>query len=349
VAALANGIVDILAPQGNGLGVASELLATGGTPALPSAIDVVEKPNGLFNVLVSSQGSDTIFVFDTAAAAGAPSTGGASLPSVNAFQPPTGSSTQVVVFAATANASGASQASVSATSSASANSGALSVSTGTTAGLSLGSLSSVGNSVGKGTTDAVLVSIEGNTYLSVPVLGIGSENAEEAGAGEGRMPWLSTMLPFGDTSPLTRFVIGLDEALRDYPGSKDALPLRDAGLSHDPWDEDLFFRHLPVQPPVLRQERDGATEGGSPEAMLPDSNQNRPHHDGGPHGRFGDERWDEPIVGRSSLAARFVAGFMSLAGVLATMLLTPARYGSTSKENDEPDDLVHSKSTRDAE
>ena len=211
VAALANGIVDILAPQGNGLGVASELLATGGTPTLPSAIDVVEKPNGLFNVLVSSQGSDTIFVFDTAAAAGTPSTGGASLPTLNAFQPTTVSSTQVVVFAATANASSASQASVSATSSASANSGAVSVSTGTTAGLSLGNLSSLGNSLGKGTTDAVLVSIEGNTYLSVPVLGIGSENAEEAGAGEGRMPWLSTMLPFGDTSPLTRFVIGIDE------------------------------------------------------------------------------------------------------------------------------------------
>ena len=63
VVALASGTVDLLAPQGNGLSVASELQATGGTPALPSAIDVVEKPDGLFDVLVSSQGSDTIFVF----------------------------------------------------------------------------------------------------------------------------------------------------------------------------------------------------------------------------------------------------------------------------------------------
>ncbi len=348
VAALASGIVDLLAPQGNGLGVASELQATAGTPALPSAIDVVEKPDGLFNVLVSSQGSDTIFVFDTAAASTS-STGGASLPTLNTFQTPTASPTQVVIIAATANASGASQASVSATSSASATSGALSVSTGTTAGLSLGNISSVGNRVGNGTPDAVLVSVEGNTYLSVPVLGIGSENAEEAGAGEGRMPWLSTMLPFGDTSPLTRFVIGLDEALRDYPGWMDALPLRGAGPSHDPWNEDLFFRHLRVQPPVLRQEREGATEGGSPEAMLPNSNQNRPDHDRGPHGRFGDERWDEPLVQSSSLAARFVAGFVSLAGLLATKLLTPVRSGSISRENDEPDHRVHPKSTRDAE
>ena len=36
------------------------------------------------------------------------------------------------------------------------------------------------------------------------------------------MPWLSTLHPFGDTSPLTRFVIGLDEALRDYRGSDEA-------------------------------------------------------------------------------------------------------------------------------
>ena len=70
VVALADGIVDILAPQGNGLSVASELLPEGGTPALPSAIDVVDKSNGLFDVLVSSQGSDTIFVFSLG---GAPS------------------------------------------------------------------------------------------------------------------------------------------------------------------------------------------------------------------------------------------------------------------------------------
>ncbi len=44
VVALANGIVDILDPQGNGLSVASELLPKGETPALPSAIEVVDKP-----------------------------------------------------------------------------------------------------------------------------------------------------------------------------------------------------------------------------------------------------------------------------------------------------------------
>ena len=63
VVALADGVVDILAPQGNGLSVESQLLAEGATPSLPSSIDVVAKANGLFDVLVSSQGSDNLSVF----------------------------------------------------------------------------------------------------------------------------------------------------------------------------------------------------------------------------------------------------------------------------------------------
>ena len=163
-------------------------------------------------------------------------------------------------------------------------------------GLSLGSFSSPGNGSTKGTGDAVLVSVEGNTYLSVPILDFGSENGEEAGDGEGRMPWLSTLHPFGDTSPLTRFVIGLDEALRDYRGSEEAPLLRNPGPSHDPWNEDLFYRHLPVQPPVLGQEKDDPKASGSPEAMLPDPHQNPLQDDRGAHARFGDERFDEPGV-----------------------------------------------------
>ena len=82
-----------------------------------------------------------------------------------------------------------------------------------------------------------------------------------------------TLHPFGDTSPLTRFVIGLDEALRDYRGAEEAPLLRNPRLSHDPWNEDLFYRHLPVQPPVLGQEKDDPIEVGSPEVMPPDPRQ----------------------------------------------------------------------------
>ena len=77
------------------------------------------------------------------------------------------------------------------------------------------------------------------------------------------MPWLSAVHPFGDTSPLTRFVIGLDEALRDYRGSEESALPRDLGPSDDPWNEDLFYRHLPAQP---RGSRPGK---GRPEAKAP--------------------------------------------------------------------------------
>ena len=80
----------------------------------------------------------------------------------------------------------------------------------------------------------------------------------------GRMPWLSAEHPFGDTSPLTRFVIGLDEALRDYRGSEDVAPAASLGPSRDPWNEDLFYRHLPAQPRVLGPEKESPTEGGRP-------------------------------------------------------------------------------------
>ena len=56
VVALADGVVDLLVPQGNGLSVGSQLLADGATPSLPSSIEVLAKANGLFDVLVSSRG-----------------------------------------------------------------------------------------------------------------------------------------------------------------------------------------------------------------------------------------------------------------------------------------------------
>jgi len=182
--------------------------------------------------------------------------------------------------------------------------------------------------------------------LSVPILGFGSENGEEADNGEGRMPWLSTLHPFGDTSPLTRFVIGLDQALQDYRGSEEAPLLRNPGLFNDPWREDLFYRHLPVQPRVLGHEKDDPTEGGSPDAMLPAPNQNPLQDDGRAHPRFGDEGVEEPGVLPSSPAARIVGGFKVLTGLLAVLLLRPAIFGCVSKETEQRDDLVPAKAKR---
>ena len=327
VVALTDGVVDILVPQGNGLSVASEVLPKGEAPALPSAIEVLAKPNGLFDILVSSQGSDTIFVFSQAGAPSGPVTPsgvGLSPPSFSSFQAPAVTATQAFVLSANVNATSGTVTGVNTTSSASTSLGSLSATATAAVGLSLGSFYSLGNGSTIGTGDAVLVSVEGNTYLSVPILGLGSETGEEGDNGEGRMPWLLTLLPFGDTSPLTRFVIGLDEALRDYRGSAETPVLRNPGPSHDPWNEDLFFRHLPVQPPVLGQEKDDQTERSSPESMLPDPHQYPLQDDGGAHARFRDERFDEPGALLSSSAARIVAGFTALAGLLAVLLQRPA-------------------------
>ena len=350
VVALAGGIVNILVPQGNGLRVASTLVPKGEIPALPSAIQVVNKPNGLFDVLVSSQGSDNIFVFDVGGVVpvtGSSSVGGLAPPALGLFQPTSAAATEAVVLTANVSAATASQTTVTTSTSTSNSSGSLSATATSAVGLSLGTFSSLGNGSPPGPGEALLVPVEGNNYLSVPILGFGSESGAEATDGEGRMPWLSTLLPFGDTSPLTRFVIGLDEAVRDYRGSDEEPTLTNPSQSTDPWNEDLFHPHLPVQPSVLRQERDNPKKVSSPEAMLPDLHQKPGQDDREAHERFGDDRFDEPPVRPSSHAARIIAELNALAGLLAATLLARAVSGYNPREIKESDNLVPAKATRD--
>jgi hypothetical protein len=259
VAAVADGSVKVLAPQGNQLVVATQLQAQGSTPALPSTIEVVNPSSGHLDVLVSSQGSDTVFVF---AQGGASSVGGTGAPgpsspdAFRSFDLPTFSPSLVNLLSSTGvptsaiqsgiSTSGAGLTTISATTSTSPTSTSSSVST--SVGLSLGMFSSVGLAAARGSTGALLVAVEGNTYFSVPLLDFGQDASDE-GAGEtGRMPWLSTLFPVGDTSPLTRFVIGLDEALKDYRGVDDALRPGGSAPARDPWREDLFHHHNPAAP-----------------------------------------------------------------------------------------------------
>jgi hypothetical protein len=350
VVALANGFVDFLVPRGNGLSVSSELLPTSGIPGLPSAIDVLPKPNGLLDILVSSQGSDTLSVFSLAASPAEPvvPSGGLSPPSFSSSQSPTVTATQAVLLTANVSTT-ASVTAASASTSATTNSGALSATSTSAVGLSLGTFSSLGNGSTKGTGEAVLAQVEGNSYLSVPVLGVGSENEEEGDKGEGRMPWLSTAHPFGDTSPLSRFVIGLDEALRAYRGLEEIPLLKNSGPAHDPWTEDLFFRHLPIQPPGLGQEKDDPMEGDGPEAMLPNVQEHRLQDGREAHARYEDDRFDEPGFLPSFPAAQVVARLQALAGLLAALLLTPAMTGDDSWDLEKRVDLVPAKAKRDGE
>ena len=349
VVALVDGSVNVLSQKGSGLNVASELVPQGQTTsALPSAIDVVVSPNGNFDVLVSSQGSDIISVFaagDAAAATIGSSLGGSSPPALNSFEPfnstqtPTVTASQFVILTSSTNATSASAAAASASTSSSTSSGALSIAVTAAVGLSLGGFSSVGYGSTTETSDAVLVSVEGNTYLNVPILDFGSERGEDAGSGGGRKPWLSALHPFGDNSSLTRFVIGLDEALRGYRSSEE-VPPGTFGQSNDPWNEDLFYRHLPVKPQVLRQQTRDAIEGGSPEAMLVDPLESPLDGDRAVDATFKDKSSGGPAVRASSPAARLVAGFKVVAGLLAVTLLAPAFSKFASRSTKQSEKLI---------
>jgi hypothetical protein len=334
VVALAGGIMNILVPQGNGLGVSSELAPVGGTPEVPSEIKVVGKANGLFDVLVTSQGSDTISVFSLGGVIAepvAPSAGGPSPPLFNSVQAPTVTAAQLFVLTATATIATSSQGALgTGNAAATTSSGALSVAATSSVGLSLGNFTSGGNTASRGTGEAVLVSVEGNTYLSVPVLDFGSEAGEEGSHDAGRMPWLSSLHPFGDTSGLTRFVIGLDEALGDYRGFEDSA-VRGAGSVRDPWNEDRFYRRRSVQPPLLvHAERDG-TQGSRPEAMLiyPPGDPLVEH--GADRPRFRNESSGKPGWIDSFAGDRWAAGGRALAGLLAGFLLAPGMWQRSCK------------------
>jgi hypothetical protein len=318
VVALADGTVNLLEPQGNGLALAAVLQAQGGVPTLPSAIDVVSKPGGQFNVLVSSEGSDHLFVFasaETSLGGGGPLPGGTPPPALNLVQTPAlASASQGFSFTAGAitSAGATSTASTSASTSASASATSATVAATTTVGLSLGTFSSLSSGTGRGESVAVLVSVEGNTYQSVPILEFGSAG-EEDDAGAVRMPWLSSLHNFGDTSALTRFVTGLDAALEDYRGLDDAFTPRGASEARDPWREDMFIHHLPTARPITGARRQ-------------DSQDSRP-------GPGADTRGVRPKAPRRAAAAVPIEGpiprsdrlarFVSVAGLLVAARAWP--------------------------
>ncbi len=263
VVAVAGGAVKVLGPEGNGesLGVIAELQAQGGVPALPSSLEVLQTESGHFEVLVSSQGSDNIFVF---AASGASASAGvvgslagtalAATP-IQVFTVPIGTSAvSTITLAAIAGVSGT------------VGSAAVTAAVGSTTGLSLSDFSSADAGSRAAGSAAILVPIQGNSYSTVAVLDFGSQRDDDLG-NRAPMPWLSTSYPIGNTSPLTRLVIGQEEALRQYRGSEGA----ETSLA-DPWREDLFHLRPRSRPPIGAPQEDD----GSPEARLPDPQEDGP-------------------------------------------------------------------------
>ncbi len=321
VAALADGDVSLLGPEGNSLAVDSVLEAQSGLAALPSAIDVVSKSNGQFDVLVSSQGSDTIFVYAQGATLGgssSPILTVSSSPPLSPFQAPAAfTPSQSFILTSSTVTTGASQAAAATTASASTSSSSASVtaSTATTVGLSLGGFSSLGNGTSQETGGTILVPVEGNTYVSVPILDSGP-GADGGDADGPRMPWLSGMHSFGDKSDLTRFVIGLDEALEDYRGSEGPPVMQGPGPSDDPWRKDILQPRLP-RPPVLpaRQTDGPETMRLGPLEVIPGLR--------APLIEAGDDRVeseDRP----TTREARMGAAFLAIAGLVVAVLRRPA-------------------------
>jgi hypothetical protein len=250
VVATADGSVEVLSPGGDGLAVATRLQARGGVPTLPSALEVLQAPGGQTEVLVSSQGSDTIFVFSAAGAkvAPAPETAGGGGPSASVAPVPFGGAATVgSPLSAAGGAEGGGTAAVTAAAVAPAP---------TVAGTTFSAYLWHDSGDGTAGTSAVLVPIQGNTYSTVAVLDFDAP-VDDQPAGT-RMPWLSARHPLGDASPLGRFVTGHEEAVRHYRAAQDASRFDDGASLVDPWDEDLFHRSSPVRRPPDEQ------RGGEP-------------------------------------------------------------------------------------
>jgi hypothetical protein len=249
VVAVADGTVKILSPQGDHLIVTSELRSQSGAPALPSSLVVLQQASGQFQVLVSSQGSDTVSVFASVSVG---------LPSVTMLIP-----SQVIN--SQPSSMGLPNSLLTISTLLSLNS--LTDSLGATTGLSLAGFLSTNSLVFTTASAAALVSVEGNSYSTVAVLDFGSQQDDDSGDGRGRKPELSTRFPFGSTSPLTRFVIGIEEAILEF--AEDVLFPEDGEAPlNDPWNADLFHRRPTVRPPARapKEKQDPQTEAPKTEA-----------------------------------------------------------------------------------
>ena len=129
------------------------------------------------------------------------------------------------------------------------------------------------------------------------------------------MPGLSGKYNFGDTSAVTRFVIGLDKALRGYRGASDSPVSIGAGSLDDLWNEDLFHQHLSVPSPApTRGDDDPQAAQPAPQARLPGVRAGIDDNGAEKPGDRPERRPPAPVG----------AGLMALAGLIAGILRTTA-------------------------
>ena len=193
--------------------------------------------------------------------------------------------------------------------------------------MSLGSFSSLVNTLSNDESTAILVPVGSNPYLSVPVLAFGSEHDDEAAAATTRMPGLATQYPIGDTSPQSRFVVGIDEALEEYRGSREVTLPGTPDPLHDLWNEDLFSPRPPGQSRALVPDTVAPIEAGNPGA-LPDARAQAPV----PNDQATNERLDDGTgVFPSGPSERIRARLLAMAGFVAGLFLMPSRARMASE------------------
>jgi hypothetical protein len=166
-------------------------------------------------------------------------------------------------------------------------------------GLSLSSFLSQSNAAFTSASTAALVAIEGNSYSTVAVLDFGGQLDDESGDGCGRMPWLSMRYPIGDTSSLTRFVIGLEEVILEYRQDTEEAHINvDAEApANDPWSEDLFHRQRSPRSPI--RDPNETVEPATDEAKEVDGltiDKAAPDQDASPNEQsLGDSYWEQHL------------------------------------------------------
>lgn len=266
VVALAGGTVKVLTPDGDSLSVVAELQTKGAAPELSSSLQIIQTSGGQIEAFVSSQGSDTVFVF--ALGSSVQGTGGGSGSQGSTGGQPGGGqssspgSSNLAATTTLTQGNGAStssslnQVALAATPAAIVSAASASAA-GTTPGAAVGGFIAQFANTNEANGTAALVPLQGSSYSTVAVLDFGAQSGEDAGDVGRRQPGLSMRYELGDTTSLGRFVMGLDEAANRYNGQRfEGATQENIAPVHDPWLEDLFHRQTPNRLPAQEPQPD---------------------------------------------------------------------------------------------
>ena len=345
VVALAGGDVKVLTPHGATLSVAADLRPQGGVPADLSSLQILQTSGGGLEALVSSQGSDTVFVFalsggpkDLGGGSGSDSGASGQLGG-NRGNPSTGQSTtdSTVTLAQTSSAGVLTSliSNLLAAGPASTGGAVTGSAAGSVPGLAISGFLGDNSPIIETNGTAVLVPIQGNTYSTVAMLDFGAQGDVEFGRGS-RRPELSMRYAVGDISGLGQFVMGLEEAVKQFRQSEAARVQQinnSKETGEDPWLEDLFHRQAPIRTPILDQGKDRRPAEGAPPITLPMLEEITGRTKNSSILDDRDSYFVDSIIDFSASPKPMLKEIQAIAGLLAGFMLAPAMMSrSTNRQ-----------------